>query len=1838
MPQRQNFQTIPHRNISKGIDQRSSPNSVQPGFAEDIKNMDTNSTGFVEKRTGYQGYKGSLPLRMESVGVSGSDIDFSFNPEINLLLTSTSPVVVYGEILQSGTGTITFSEGSSSVTGDGTTAFTTELKVGSTIYVTSTGESQIVSSITDDMSLEVGAPFTAAATGSAFTHRTTQEYYWSAFENDSRKVIPAGQTSVFPVTHGSGTLQIAAGVVSAPTALSLDNYTTIPERLTVTSTTQLEVEMDNTQGASAVDFYVLTENTENTDVVTYRAPISQSLPVSPDPNAGSTTFTILASTHGLPNLHIVPFIYIEEPAGDMSIIIPEEFKIELNGDVTITLNNAAGSHLGPSTFAGQIVMIDAPGVQALEASYTSGDGKTMEFSGVTSNFNFYSFFVLDGSGSQTQVIPSSIFHDTSAQKVTVTFDTSTSRNVKLVYVEATVKSNVITVENTDYPNIITDTSPSVSLWGIPHTEIVYQTTVPKGSWTNSIEEYSSQGNNKLVTGIGGNLCEEIGSNEGVTLPSYFSLMRRRTDAAKTIGPFFGLLGGKVRGIDSSTVTSNGINFSSIVNNGDGTATFSASLGPRYGSLSDLVLSPSSTGSDELIITNAGSADYNGTHLVTAVSDTSTYNLATSFNLASVSVADPSVVFTFSSSGDATTFYNNYVSDGAVWSWKDIDNEVFIMTITDASAMTPVGATITATRGSSVTLSGPNSDFTQGQSTTFTDEKITLEATPGTVSITVAITNLKSYVLNETDTGAFGKIQTDSLGMSKLNSDGVVADLPYLTNDTLVSTLFTEAPVITGLQGDSSALSVSIYLRNVVVNTLVPAAASINVKRTNSVQPLTSVANIVKGDTVSAKGFTRQFQVVAVDPTANTITLDESIELSDDTSDRSFISVTGRWKVVEAPPLNDRPISYFDQNEINNQDRLRGVAINDSIFYTNYDDDVMKYDGSNLYRAGLLNWQPRTHSYVNTADSGIPITTVPYLAANPTDPAATSAGGTSGLPNTLSLATVPALSIGSEIYLTGDDGINAAGFCKILKVSELDKFIQLDTSLSQADDGTFVIPQQIAYYFKLQLIDRNNNIVASAITDYQESIVQLTRSGKVTHRLTGFPKFDVYDYDRIDIMMYRSKQTTRLGTLPDFFEAKRVPVDFELLRATDSVIITDTLPDSSLTKPDQASVALKGGEGPVSSEPPPRAKYIATADNRLVLGNIKEYNKLDITLISDLGITEVNQLQNTTIQIQDNEVANDLTFEFMALSDGTNLNSANNIEITSIDFSSEDSSFKITTSGSIGYSVQDKYIQLSSFFMEASATGFYTSSGRTRVDDPDVGKVIGWWKVKTHDQATNEIVIEYTHGNTSDFTFTSSGPSPTNPVYLTFPDTGSSNIPILAVPYDTTKAGKIISSVVYDDTTTAFKFTNAVNRGVRDLKMAFNRVMVDQANPWAYALSGVTEGNGRIEFRSALPGRVLSTTIITDPTYDIEVFLNNRRQRSGVSGSGRTLVYPSRLVFSPPNYPEMFDNPFGASIVASDSLVDINANDGQEITGLSTFFADSTGSTAGQLSSTLLVFKNKSIYAVDLNTRQIQKLESMGQGCTVPDSISATRSGIMFANESGIYSVSRDLQVTYIGKWLERYWQNTVGDSSVIEEAIGYTDSVNQKYKLSVPTGTDTKNSEVAVLDYVVDDPSIPGSWTLYDNIGASGWIQTNTNSFFGNYTGQVFALRQAGDSTDYRDDATGISSAFVYGAQSFGDSGSRAVLNRVISHFQAETSLTDVSLDIATDMSVNFDTTDKISFVGTDPKVQSIASSVPNRHALYFQVRYTHDTLDENFVLSGIDMKVQGLGELGINQANEKNT
>ena len=73
----------------------------------------------------------------------------------------------------------------------------------------------------------------------------------------------------------------------------------------------------------------------------------------------------------------------------------------------------------------------------------------------------------------------------------------------------------------------------------------------------------------------------------------------------------------------------------------------------------------------------------------------------------------------------------------------------------------------------------------------------------------------------------------------------------------------------------------------------------------------------------------------------------------------------------------------------------------------------------------------------------------------------------------------------------------------------------------------------------------------------------------------------------------------------------------------------------------------------------------------------------------------------------------------------------------------------------------------------------------------------------------------------------------------------------------------------------------------------------------------------------------------------------------------------------------------------------------------------------------------------------------------------------------------------------------------------------------------------------------------------------------------------------------------------------------------------------STDLSTTYEAADSI---GTEDGVtgESIASSLPDRHALYFQVRYTHSVKDQGCKIGGIEFKVTGLSELGITQAKEE--
>ena len=154
MVSRQNFQTISHKVIGRGVDNHSTFNNIQQGFSSSIVNMDCAEQGYLEKRKGYQGFFGDVPLRIESIERNANNTaTLSLDTEVNVLLAPSTPVALWGDPLQDGTGTLT-SVGTT-VTGSGT-AFTTQLKVGSALRAN--GEERLVRAIISDTSLEIDEP------------------------------------------------------------------------------------------------------------------------------------------------------------------------------------------------------------------------------------------------------------------------------------------------------------------------------------------------------------------------------------------------------------------------------------------------------------------------------------------------------------------------------------------------------------------------------------------------------------------------------------------------------------------------------------------------------------------------------------------------------------------------------------------------------------------------------------------------------------------------------------------------------------------------------------------------------------------------------------------------------------------------------------------------------------------------------------------------------------------------------------------------------------------------------------------------------------------------------------------------------------------------------------------------------------------------------------------------------------------------------------------------------------------------------------------------------------------------------------------------------------------------------------------------------------------------------------------------------------------------------------------------------------------------------------------------------------------------------------------------
>ena len=423
-------------------------------------------------------------------------------------------------------------------------------------------------------------------------------------------------------------------------------------------------------------------------------------------------------------------------------------------------------------------------------------------------------------------------------------------------------------------------------------------------------------------------------------------------------------------------------------------------------------------------------------------------------------------------------------------------------------------------------------------------------------------------------------------------------------------------------------------------------------------------------------------------------------------------------------------------------------------------------------------------------------------------------------------------------------------------------------------------------------------------------------------------------------------------------------------------------------------------------------------------------------------------------------------------------------------------------------------------------------------------------------------------------------------------------------------------------------------------------------PWLNAISGDVGGN-RIVVYSANSDSSTGEVVLPNFT-GYSLFVNSVKRVASASASMVADVRPSRVVMSYNNYPEIFDNPFATNEGLSDSIIDVSSADGEQITGIIPFYGESAF-TSAQGEGNILVFKENSIHVVSIGAKlqnqvAAYKLDSNGIGCTAPHSIAVTRQGIMFASESGIYRVDKDLRVTYIGEKLERkYAQDT--ELATREFMAGHAAGVERKYKLSYTSAAAaaeaTENSRVFVYDYTRESAqSKVGSWTIYDNHPVVMWCNLQNVEYFSTSKGTVNSIRNLESIYDYQDGADAIAAEITLAPTDLGDRGIRKLVTSMGLNFRNVYNMAATQASVSINLSNNFQPlagfiietqADELNGLSDtyDRRIETLRFTLPRRRGMFVQLKLENYGLHEPMEFVGVDWRVMGLSHLGIKDASD---
>lgn len=1663
------FTYVDEPSFSRGIDARSAENQIRDGFVRDLVNGDI-VEGRVRKRKGYEAFAGNIPLRV--IRYQQPEVGraiVSLDGSIDLSRVEGRPILLYGK---------------------------------------------------SSVSTSSPNPFTSTA---------DRTWWFTSWETNLRKVFNASTTGIITATateHSVASTDMYVGV-SENTDANTDQLSgeLLTTSISVDASSRLVTVNYTNNRTTPVPVFLYYLDRSPEDGTTFAQNNSTALD-------GASTFTILASTHGLSTSNILYQLYQFE-GGSWIQSKPDSFSCASNGDISYTVTAGSGV---------QFRMI----LSAVSDAQVTEGGSTILLANQPNSYLFYTCY-----NGTSEIIPDTVIYNDDDKSVVFTFSgEEVPEDVRICYEYGIIRTNEIYLDNADFgagpfsgsfATVLTDNAPQLTLYGIGH-DIAYGDNKRnfRRGWVNHIDSYRSPNDTHIVAGLGGNLYAALDAE----MPTYYPNLRARVSGEQHVGPAFGSASSpRTRGIYSFT--------------------------------------GSNTGWAEVI-----SAEW-------TVSG---------------------VEYTLSTPGRSST------------------------------SASPVE------EGDYLTLKGMPFSKHNG---TFRVVDVT-ELDSDHLVIVADNPNVANSDYDDSGCSGSGGIFSDRFG-SNTNPN------PFLPGDRLLSSSW----------GDETELYVSDYNLNVLDyidvngNPVYRATDSVHLlgcydnirlgsnllvtgERTSDTVSFRTVANIrsvdylVPGDTVSFSGQDNLLQIVSLDtdPTKCTVTFDSTITWRDSVTLPPTFQVVNRWLPVESPApdtgdvlIPSTSIRYFTSDDYDNQSFLRSAMVQNNLYLTNGKDEVYKYDGTHNYRAGIIPWQPGLFLTYET----IPTGGIPLIGVIADD------GGGSGKLLELVGGRIKIDKTQAEYFDDGDtvvieDGtvIGTPRYFLTIKGRELESsgnhyffsFVEPIpfTTLGSGATVRMILAYVARYYFRLNIKDVNGVVTSSAVTGAEDFVARVTPTTsdqqKVHIRLVGLPAWDQYDFrnKNIEIEIYRTFWTrTGIGEVPVFSRLPQTKV-CSFAGADGYIDVIDTYSNDTLLGPDLTVGVLSPNTIPAAWDEPPRAKYVTTAGNRLVMANLTDWPTLAVSYLAPAAVsyssfagqkfTFYRDSSSTSSAVTD--MVSQATYELVSGA-GTTL------AVGAFSSWSEGFSFSLAASP------------------PAVGDWVYLSLGSVTSHPLDF---CGWWQVADVVGSgpyvckirSSKPYVAPSHGHVAYFAST------------------SKNIPVnIDIDYNMNMVNGQVVGFAAPEIRIIRRVGEAINATMRmtDTKLS----AYSSFKPWMIARSESDTSNQLIVKQP----RVEDTLLAVKTTFlsTIATYVNGNQVTGTTVTPASITRYPSRLAVSYDNYPEIFDNLWAVNADDSDSILDINSSDGQEITGVIPFFGDSAFGAALQ-SSVLVVFKQNSIYLVDLSAKlegknAVQRLQTQGLGCTAPYSIAPTKNGIAFANDSGIYVLRTNQTIEYLGRYMERNWQEKV-DGGALSIAQGHHFGVGRQYKLSVPlaaesSSTYAENSEVYVYSHTGEADGELGGWARYTNHPVTGWANLFQNAFLATANGSVMRVRSSGGVSDYRDGNEAIEAVLETRATSFGNPTIRKTVSNIVINYRSDSNSNSTFVYTAPDLFNDYTLSTLFRVVTKGIKdglsspagraIVSVLHSIGRRRCIYMSVKIVNSAVDENVEIAGISYVVAGLSPAGVKQAAE---